>query len=396
MGTDLDRRLGTFEHFLWTTDQWAPRHFVIVARVEANLNPAQLESALAHAQRRHPVLRSGISSDGGGLRFVNTDATIPLRIVNNDSANRWLTEAQAELARPFEMAPLLRCVAVRDRTVTEIILAVNHAIGDGLSAMYLLRDLLQVLQGKTLVNLPPRPSLEELFGEGSSLPAVPPHSPSSAGKLRRLGQPMVSSFTIEPDQAQTILTRCKQERTTLQGALIAAAMISLDCSVVRCLAPISVRQLCPPIEDDFGLYISSGLADFEHQAGLDFWSVARRARTQLIKAFEPQILRSRFAMLSALLAANRDPQALYEAYRNSVTFDLVLSNLGKFSARDQSVILPVTALYLMLNAELEPSIGIATANGQLCVSVTFDVATRLEWFRRFEHLLRSISALSAP
>ena len=50
----------------------------------------------------------------------------------------------------------------------------------------------------------------------------------------------------------------------------------------------------------------------------------------------------------------------------------------------------------LLNVELEPSIGIATANGQLCVSVTFDVATQLEWFRRFEHLLRSISALPAP
>ena len=72
------------------------------------------------------------------------------------------------------------------------------------------------------------------------------------------------------------------------------------------------------------------------------------------------------------------------------------SNLGKFSAWDQSAILPATTLYLLLNAELEPSIGIATVNGQLSVSVTFDVATRLEWFRRLEHLLRSIPALSAP
>ena len=126
---------------------------------------------------------------------------------------------------------------------------------------------------------------------------------------------------------------------------MAAAMISLDQPVVRCLVPINLRPMCPPIDDDFGLYISSGMANFRDDDAVEFWSLARRARAQLAGAFDPKSLQGRFARLSALLDANHDPQSIYEAYRQGVTFDVVVSNLGKFSTSDQTNALRVTALY---------------------------------------------------
>jgi len=36
----------------------------------------------------------------------------------------------------------------------------------------------------------------------------------------------------------------------------------------RCLAPVNVRSLFPPIEEDFGLYISSGTDQAAHVCGL--------------------------------------------------------------------------------------------------------------------------------
>jgi hypothetical protein len=57
-------------------------------------------------------------------------------------------------------------------------------------------------------------------------------------------------------------------------------------------------------------------------------------------------------------------------------FDIVLSNLGKFSISNPAASLRVTALYLLLNAELEPGIAIATADGRIGVSATFDAPTR--------------------
>jgi hypothetical protein len=319
-------------------------------------------------------------------------------LIDRDREDRWFSEAQAELAAALcpEVGPLLRCIAVHGRTISEIILVVYHAIGDGMSAMYLLRDLLQGMQGRDLVRLPPRPSLEELVIHRGELPLTSPFSRRSDAKVHRPGQPMISSFQIEPHESEAILTRCREEQTTLQGALMAAAMISLNRSLVRCLAPINLRQLCPPINDDFGLYISSGIANLEVEGAVDFWPIARHARAQLASAFELQPLLGRFARLSALLAANHDPKSIYEAYRQGVTFDVVVSNLGRFSTSDHTSTLRVTALYLLLNTELEPNIAIATAEGRICVSATFDAATPPRWFAQFEHLIRSTATLAVP
>jgi hypothetical protein len=171
-----------------------------------------------------------------------------------------------------------------------------------------------------LVRLPRRPSLKELVVHQGALPLTSPPSRRSDAKLHRPCQPTISSFEIEPRQTATILARCREEQTTLQGALIAAAMISLDQPVVRCLVPINLRLLCPSVDDDFGLYISSGMASFRRDDAVDFWSLARQARAQLASAFDPKSLQSMFARLSALLAANHDPQSIYEAYRQGVDF----------------------------------------------------------------------------
>jgi hypothetical protein len=272
---------------------------------------------------------------------------------------------------------------------------VHHAIGDGISAKYLLRDLLQGMQGMNLLRLPPRPSLEDLVIRQGALPLTLPSSPRSDAKLHRPGQPMISTFKIEPHQTATILARCREERTTLQGVLMAAAVISLDRPVVRCLAPINLRPLCPPIDDDFGLYISSGIASFERDEALDVWNLARQATLQLKTAFEPKSLQGRFTRLSALLAANHDPKSIYEAYRQAVTFDVVVSNLGRFLTSDRTNALRVTALYLLLNTELEPSIAVATAEGRMCLSTTVDSVTNREWIEKFEHLFRSTATLAA-
>jgi hypothetical protein len=272
---------------------------------------------------------------------------------------------------------------------------VHHAIGDGISAKYLLRDLLQGMQGKNLVRLPPRPSLEELVIQQGALPLTSPASGRSDAKLYRPCQPLIFSFKIEPRQTATILTRCREEQTTLQGALMAAAMMSLDQPFARCLVPINLRPLCPSIDDDFGLYISSGMASFRRDDAVDFWPLARHARAQLASSFNAESLQGRFARLSALLAAHHDPQSIYEAYRQGVTFDVVVSNLGKFPASRQTNALRVMALYMLLNTELEPSIAVTTAEGRMCVSATFDSSTRPGWFENFEHLIRSIATLAA-
>jgi hypothetical protein len=92
---------------------------------------------------------------------------IPLGVVDAETGS-WRDLVAAELTRPFDRsrAPMIRAVLLRSgpSTAAAIVLAVDHAIVDGLSAAYLLRDLFSFLSGHELTALPVPPSQEALIG----------------------------------------------------------------------------------------------------------------------------------------------------------------------------------------------------------------------------------------
>ena len=133
------------------------------------------------------------------------------------------------------------------------------------------------MEGHRLGELPRRESMEELAGatpmeRGTHLPP-----PALALQVDRPGAAKIASTEIEPPQLELVLSRCRRERTTLEGALLAAIM--LEGPIDGCLAPVNVRHLCPPVADDFGLYISSGTALLDRNSAAD--SGRSRARPGL-------------------------------------------------------------------------------------------------------------------
>jgi hypothetical protein len=116
-----------------------------------------------------------------------------------------------------------------------------------------------------------------------------PPAMSSSG-FARVDRPQRASlqiFQIDADDLDRSLSRCRQEGTTFQGALLSALLLSLPTrETLQCLAPINVRKLLPKVIDDFGLYISSGMATLDQNTPTDFWSLARLTRQQVIQAFD--------------------------------------------------------------------------------------------------------------
>ena len=108
----------------------------------------------------------------GNPEFIPSSVPIWLRVVRRANNTQWLHEVEKQLAFPFELGdrPLLRVVLVQGEAVSELILVVHHSIGDGVSAMYLVRDLLRSMEGYGLEELPPRPALEDLLRSGATAP----------------------------------------------------------------------------------------------------------------------------------------------------------------------------------------------------------------------------------
>ncbi len=112
----MDRILGSMEHAFWLTDQIAPVHFALTARVVGEFRVDQLELALIEVQQQHPLLRVRVTLDESRQpRFVEDTASIPLRVVERQGEQHWQREVEQELSQPFNWAkaPLLRVVLLR-------------------------------------------------------------------------------------------------------------------------------------------------------------------------------------------------------------------------------------------------------------------------------------------
>jgi hypothetical protein len=96
----MHRELGPFEHLLWLVDQWTPRDFALVSRIEGSpVSVESLTAALLESQHRHPILRSTIRVNlDGGLEFIPTSLPIWLRVIRRTNNTQWLHDVETQLA----------------------------------------------------------------------------------------------------------------------------------------------------------------------------------------------------------------------------------------------------------------------------------------------------------
>lgn len=379
VGLSLTRTLGPFEHLIWLVDRWMPRHFILVARIEgSSVSEDDLSRALLQAQLRHPALRTVIDVDErGNPHFGPCSAPIKLKVIPRTDERHWLQETEKELSTPFAPGegPLLRAALVQGDAVSEVVLAVHHSIGDGVSAMYLVRDLLEAMEGYELQPLPPSPSLEELVLGTGAVPddqaPTPPISTAASPDLERLERPVLQTLAIGAPELERILARCRVENATLQGALLAAVLLSLPAQeTLQCLSPVNIRTLSSLGPDDFGLYISSGMASLDRKGPRDFWSLARSARQQVVRALDRQVLNAKAVATAAVVAGTPSPQSVYEQVWRNIGYDAVLTNLGVFPTMPKVNRFRVTAVYPLLSDDLKPTLAVATTATGMCITMS--------------------------
>jgi len=240
------------------------------------------------------------------------------------------------------------------------------------SAMYLVRDLLESMEGHKLQALPPRPSLEECsIGQAPNSRAPIPPISSRPSQTPERPQPVLQTIEIGSRELEHILARCRAANTTLQGALLAAVLLSLPVREnLQCLSPVNIRRLSPVGVDDFGLYISSGMASLERKAPRDFWPLACTARLQVLQALDPQVLNAKTAAMAGAVAGGPSSQSVYEQVWRNFGYDAVLTNLGRFPNIPRVNRFRVTAVYPLLSDDSKPAFAVATAPTGMCITMS--------------------------
>jgi hypothetical protein len=395
----LVRPLGAFERMFHLSEQKSTKHFCVVAELADDLDPAALGAGLLAVQRRHPLLNVHVEDHPQTrLGFYRPASVPPIRVtvVDAETGKTWRDLVAEELTRPFDRscAPMTRVVLLRSgpSTPAAIVLTVDHAIVDGLSAAYMLRDLFSALNGHDLTALPVPPSQENLIGAlRDAQPAVAlavnsPPAPAQPAWLATLSTirpfdgavPHLSAASFNEDLTRRLVTRARAERSTVHSALVSAmSQVIIESGrneFVRMLTPIDIRTRLG-VGDDICLYISAARTAFIRQELTDLWEMARTVGDQLAGARSVPTLFAASAATEQFIpvdATTEDAEAFTIA---GLSFEAFASNLGVLDMGTRQAVRPVAiwgpATLGQIQGEL--SAGICTFNGQLrIVSASHD------------------------
>jgi NRPS condensation-like uncharacterized protein len=396
----MNRQLGIEEHTLWLYDQAAPCHFAVTAKIVGELSIEQLQQTLVRVQQRHPLLRGKIALDQSGYPwFVEELANIPLRVVKRQSEQQWQQEVEQEIADPFDwnQAPLIRMVLVHATDVSELIITCHHVLADGMSTVYLLRDILQAMGLPDLQQhiLPERPHYEQLtpvFAQKFQtniqektleLPSLLVEAPTSTQPtLQENFRPRLLSWALSPEATTTVTRRCQQEQTSVHAAICAAFLLTIyqqsdidvQSSELKCLIPINIRQfLAPSIQEDFGYYFTRMITAHTVSPNLSLWDLARAIKSQLRQKMSPDQIFAHLPEAQAFIAILPSADLVKKVIQES-DYDVLVSNLGRLNIPKQYGHLQLTAFYgpsATSHFKNDRFVGVATLGDQMFFSLVY-------------------------
>ena len=382
------RALGAREHMFWLMDQKHPVHLTVTAEVSGITKAQSWRDALDEVQKRHPILSTSIkrNEEGQPVLYQVDAAPIPLRVVDGSAQERWELELDREMAHPFtpEQAPLIRSVLIHKPQSAVLIMVAHHSIADGMSLVFLIRDLLQVLSGEQIEAFSFNSSGEELLNKLPKREEIVQSEASQAGvpaaepALYRKGDGLTaraSARKLDENLTAALRERARREGTTVQGALCAALVLAgrktsstWRKQSVRVMSPVNARAHLRAGEA-CGLYLGAGaMIRFQPGASGDFWELARFSKQKISPSQTLQSLSTSLHGLETIMTKDMDVETAAQIAAGAFARELMVSNLGQMPYGSEFGRLRLEAVWgptALQGLEGEQNVGIATTNGAI-------------------------------
>jgi hypothetical protein len=302
----MRRELNEIEYLHWCIGQ--PFNVVLAVQLRGDLSPERLRAALDKAQRRHPLLQVNTEIGPTGLPWFSSDGVgaIPVSVVEQSDPDRVQRLAESELDTGFvrdaagsARPPLIRVALLRPRDPaqpTGIVVTAQHVIADGLSMVFLFRDLLRFIDepdaAVTILDAPASP--EDLLPPAARrrVPKSPRLFQAALWLVRiyarlRFGRRLPGAshhtqhhrrWTLTREQTDRLRARCRREGVSIQSAVCAAFLP--DFSAIH--TPVNLRPfLARPVGESVGVFVGSADLKMRCRAARGFWENARRFHRRL-------------------------------------------------------------------------------------------------------------------
>ena len=394
-----------------------PLNVVMAARIRGAINPSDITAAMERLRSRHPLLavRAEIGDDGSG-EFVGSNVpSFRVHVVPRDNDKRWLVRVKEELQASFaiETGPLVRCSLVHSENVCDIILCGHHAICDGISLGYLLRDLLECVAEP-----------DKKFTD----PLVPPSinsrtvvAPPSANAFKRFIIGLINkrwaakgiqfseldmykmhekywehnsgiqllAWALDTEITAELVERSHAEKVTVNSALWTAFLaaqheVQPDHLRYRQRSALAINtrdKLRVPTGESFGFYASSLTVTLPYSSRISFWDNARSVhsiirkeldRTDLFRMLSselihPTLLDSLYFRKFGLVEGAMPNKLLRMMNWHQTTYGYAITNVGRFDIPMSYGSLELEAVYgpLFYSDVEEKMLGVITVGGRL-------------------------------
>lgn len=396
----LNRKLGLVENLFEILHDLGAMIEVNAAQIEGPLTPTILQKALDLVQKRHPMLQVHMVGLADGTYFQSEGTSkIPLRVIDKQHENQWLEITEEELHQQFfgGVEPLCRVTLISPFTsngISEIIVTFHHAIIDGLSCINFIHELLaycqqiadekQIPEIATMQLLPP---LENLLGSNLNSQKFEDYQEKIDREILT-SKLIIESEALASQRRTHLINRiisqemtlklkevCKQEKTTIHGALCAAMLLGTakiafpDLPVtLSCGSSVNVRKLCVPEVNheyigDFALAVTE---NHTLEKTTSFWNLARECKSKI----SCSISRG-FPIRDKLLNINKDLMIKISEHQMGRKETVHISNLGQVKFCNEYELFKIKSLYFAPGIHLVGAclwLGLVTFNEKLFCS----------------------------
>ncbi len=418
------RPLGSGEELWVRLGEIASNNALVVVELGAELEHSRLREAIQSAADAHPILGARIHKIAQTYHIVFGDkARFGFTVHTKEAARDWQQVVHEELntALPWDGPHLWRVTVVESLQSSHLILCSNHAIGDGMSIVELLRSIFAIYTGATTPEskLPP-PAMESLYKSRHSFVQQSRHT---LGHIRnflrhrklavyRLADaPLVdsegpsSSFEthlLTQEESKSLQSLAKQKAVTLHGLLCAAMVMAIyEDSQTSSRLPIGVSTVVNIRGDlkgdrsrDFAYYVAltDGIADVS--ADKDFWTLAAHYSTVVHEQRNKESYRFQSRILRLLLAKHKDTKVLLHTLRDRSKSTVMITNLGRIDVPQDWGALQIKQLFTVPSTHAlgRPYIVLTASTFAEQLRLTFSYGLPFTQKEQVERIIRGMRA----
>ena len=392
---------------------------VMAACFDESVATESVREAIPALAIRHPLLSVKVEQDPAhDAWFVSRNVDLPpVEAGQGVDKEDWLRVVEAEHRRRLPLAdgPLVRFRLIQDQDSTVCLITAHHAICDGISLVYVLRDLADWLRtgsfsepsGRPVTVLEGAPRSSSPFMERTVMGMVNrkwrrkqiAYKETDAIRLhtRFWGEHRSSAraWTLSTEQTRRLISRCRDESVTVGNALNAAFLRAQSTYQAgralneQTLVAASFRHLLrPKAGAALGFYASGVRVPFTVENRASLWETARAFGETLkpmlnedhlfgmlrLGLFPPTLIDA-LAFARGKMCDDRMVQSfLKKMGKDRIIAGLLMSNLGVAPITAEPRSPRIIGLYgpFVCSDTTEKYIGTSTVDGRLHLSLSFD------------------------